>query len=270
MKKKEQPMFCTLSGPCEPEYGAQLQNFGLWLYQLWLTVSSASVSLGSSGSESGAAPETMLASEASSASATDAAFCSHTSDKHMSQQNMRHVKRSEPFLCEEVNEHSDYQHHAQKNVPTDLNQTIKVLLTYRELQHTFKIIFQSLQLLYLYIFGNMCELIKTSVALLWDLTCTVYKYNYVSLQSTPAVIGPLFLYVLTIFLLELIVIFKWKQENTQCDTAASCLHTKRETGQRKAEREVEWRNMTRRVLKSIKTTMKRGILARQGIFLPSK
>lgn len=67
-------------------------------YQLWLTDSSASVSLASSGSESGAVPETVLASEASSASATDATSCSHTSDKHMSQQNIRHMKWSEPFL----------------------------------------------------------------------------------------------------------------------------------------------------------------------------
>lgn len=72
--EKEQLMCGTLTGPWELEY--QLQNFGLW--QLQLTVSSASASLGSSGSESGAVPETVLASEASSASATDAASCSHT------------------------------------------------------------------------------------------------------------------------------------------------------------------------------------------------
>lgn len=115
----------------------------------------------------------------------------HTSDKHMSNQNMRHMKWSEPFLCKEVNEVNSnltlrLSTSHSKNAPTDLSQTIKVLIVYIELKHIFIIISQSLQLnhlLHLYIFGNLHELTKTSVALLWDLTCTVYKCSYVSLHQ---------------------------------------------------------------------------------------
>lgn len=132
LEKKSSQKGCTLSGPCELEYRAQLQNFGLWLYQLWLTVSSASASLGSSGSESGAVPGTVLASEASSASATDAASCSQThQSQHMSHQNMPHMKCSH-FCAKKLMKwtrtwHSDDQHHGQKMCLLTLIKLLKCL-----------------------------------------------------------------------------------------------------------------------------------------------